>query len=283
MKQMAIVVCAVLVLACAGFAQEGQPVGAAGPENLHAETGLGWMMLPGEPSSTGIAYGAVNYGFAVSDIIGLGGQVGGRFAARQNDPDWTFSAGVFQRDVRIGTTDTAWAIQGIYQNTWAKADLISLKPTFGVEVSDHDYLLLTGVWGLNDERVSRRRVRRTQQPVDQAMVIWGAEWTDEFRTEIGAGFEFQDLDEWVLGVHTGYMLDTITSLNWTGMFDFAGNYYTAVALGFDIGGTGRNATFNNIRRDGMDDYTPFPISGLPVISYQTQDRPPRGAVPLNGF
>lgn len=270
MKRGAILVCVVLVLSCAAFAQEEQPAEAAGPagvENLHAETGIGWMMPPGEPTATGLAYGGLNYGFPISDIIRLGGQVGGRFTLRDNDPDWLLSAGVFQREVRMGATNTAWAVQCVYQNTWAKADLVSLKPTFGVEIDDYDYLALTGVWGLNDENVSGG----TQQPADQVMLLWGAEWSDEFRTEIGGGYEFQDIDEIILGVHVGYALDVTTSLNWTGVMDFAGNYYTSVALGFDIGATGRNATFNNVTRKAESDYTPLPLGGLPVLFYESQE------------
>jgi len=278
MKQGAIVLCAVLALACAGLAQEAQPAeeaaAPAGVENLHAEAGVGWMMPPEEPTATGLVYGGLNYGFPICDIIRLGGQVGGRLTLRDNDPDWLVSAGVFQREVKIKTTNTAWAVQGVYQNTWAKADLISLKPTFGVEIGDYDYLALTGVWGLNDENVSGG----TQQPADQVMLLWGAEWSEEFRTEIGGGYEFQDIDEIILGVHAGYALDSMTSLNWTGAMDFAGNYYTAVALGFDIGATGRNATFNNITQKSESDYTPFPVGSLPVLFYESQPADVSGGV-----
>lgn len=270
MKRGIILVCAVLVLACTGVAQDAPPVEAADPagvENLHAETGIGWMMPPGEPTATGLVYGGLNYGFPISNIIRLGGQVGGRVTVRDNDPDWLVSAGVFQREIRMGATNAAWAIQGVYQNTWAKADLVSLKPTFGVEISDYDYLALTGVWGLNDETVSGG----TQQAADQVMLLWGAEWSDDFRTEIGGGYEFQDIDEIILGVHVGYALDSTMNLNWTGAMDFAGNYYTALALGFDIGATGRNATFNNVTQKTDSDYTPLPLGSLPVLFFEFQE------------
>jgi hypothetical protein len=224
-------------------------------------------MLPQGEDSTGLVYGSANYGFPIADVVRLGGQIGGRVTARDNDPDWLASAGIFQRGVQLGTADTAWAVQGVYQDTWAKADIISLKPTFGVQVREYDYVAVTGVWGITEEHVGPA----TQQPVDQAMLLYGAEWNDQLRTEVGAGYEFQNLDTIQLGAHAGYMLDKTTSINCTYAADFEGNYYAALSLGFDMGGTGRNATFNNVKSD--DGYTPFPMGSLPVVFYETQLRP----------
>ncbi len=273
MKHWFTVLCAVLVCTAAASAQEAdaQAQPAGGVENLFTEVGVGWMMPEGEPTSTGLAYGAVNYGFAVSDIIKLGGQVGGKFMLRDDDPDWLVSAGLFQREVLVDGSKMAWAVQGVYQNTWAKADLLSIKPTIGLAVEEYDYIALTGVWGLNDEHIrSSTGVIATQQAVNQAMLIWGAEWSDEFRTELGAGYAFQNVDAILVGVHTGLAVDDVTSLNFTGSFDFEGNYYGGLSLGFDLGAGGRNATCNNISRKGASDYTPFPLGSLPVIFYESE-------------
>jgi hypothetical protein len=265
MKRAFLVLCLICVGAVA-FAQEAAAPAATamGVDNLHVETGAGLMTIEGE-DSTGLLYGAVNYGFPVSDIVRMGGQVGAKLALRDDDPDWLVSAGVFQRDVPLGVSKAAWAVQGIYQNTWAKADLLSLKPTFGVEIDEYDYVALTGVWGLNDEN-TRYGV---QQPVDQALLFWGAEWSESFRTELGGGYVFQDVDSMLVAAHVGYALDSVTTLNCTGAFDMDGNYYTAVSLGFDLGGGGRNATFNNVT--GGESYTPFPLGSLPVMFYETQE------------
>ncbi len=266
------VLCIVVLVAAAGFAQEAEPaaepaVQPTGVENLFAEVGGGYMMPEGE-DSTSLVYGALNYGFPIVDIVRVGGQVGGKLTLRDHDPDYLASLGVFQRGVKVNTVNTAWAIQGIYQNTWAKADLISIRPTWGVELGDYDYLAVTGIWGLKDEKTSEG----VQQPVDTALLLYGAEWSDKVRTELAGGYAFSNVESILLGVHCGMAIDEVTSLNLTGSVDFEGNYYAAVSVGFDLGGTGRNATFNNISMTSETDYTPFPLGSLPVMFYETEKR-----------
>ncbi len=146
-----VVFCIVLLGACTALAQEeaAAPESPANTENLFVEVGGGAMLPEGE-DSTSLCYGAVNYGFPLSDVLKLGAQVGGKLTLRDNDPDWLAPAGLFQREVPLGTTNTAWAIQGVYQNTWEKADLFSIKPTFGIAPDKSDYLAVTGVVGLNE-------------------------------------------------------------------------------------------------------------------------------------
>ncbi len=103
------------------------------------------------------------------------------------------------------------------------------------------------------------------------MLVWGTKWADNFRTEVGAGYEFQDIDSVVLGVHAGYEIDETISLIATGALDFDDNYYTSVGVNLDLGATGRNSSFNNIQTAGPSDYTPFPLGSLPVIFYETQE------------
>jgi hypothetical protein len=100
--------------------------------------------------------------------------------------------------------------------------------------------------------------------------LWGAEWSDKVRTELAGGYQFSDVESILLGVHCGMAIDSVTNLNLTGSVDFEGNYYAAVSVGFDLGGTGRNATFNNISMRGETDYTPFPLGSLPVMFYETE-------------
>jgi hypothetical protein len=274
MKRGLFVACVLLLGASAGLGQEAQPAAApassAAAENLHAAVAGGMMTMEGE-ESTWLASGSINYGFPVVDVVRLGAQVGGKVTMRDDEPDWLASIGLFQRGVELGNAKTAWAIQGVYQNTWRKADLISLKPTFGIELDKYDYLALTGVVGLNEEQIARSAAGTVnQQPVDQAMLVWGAEWSDRFRTELGAGYAFQDIDSILLGAQAGIMVNDVTSVNLTGACDFRGNYYTAVGLAFDIGATGRNAGFNNVAMKTANDYTPFPLGSLPVVFYETQ-------------
>jgi len=238
-------------------------------ENLFVETGAGVMMPDGE-DPTSLYYAAINYGLAASPEWGVGAQIGGKGTLRNDDPDWLAQAGLFQRNLDFGMGKGAWSLQGVSQNTWMHADLISLKPTVGVELDKTNYLALTGLWGLNDETVKRSGGKVVQQPVDTAMLLWGATWMDSIRTEVGGGYEFQDVDTTILGLHAGYAFDKMTSLNLTGAADFRGNYYVALALGFDLGDNGRNATFNNITTEGGNDYTPFPLGSLPIMFYETQ-------------
>ncbi|MCD6405672.1 MAG: hypothetical protein J7M19_07590 [Planctomycetes bacterium] len=266
-----VVFCIVLLGACMAFAQEeaAAPESAGSAENLFVEVGGGWMLPEGE-DSTGLCYAGINYGFALVDEIRLGAQVGGKVTLH-DDPDWLASAGLFQREVQVGSSKAAWAIQGIYQNTSRKADLISIKPTFGIELDEQDYLAVTGIWGLTEEHVKRGANALTQEPVDLAMLVWGTKWADNFKTEIGAGYEFKDIDAIVVGVHAGYKIDETVSLIVTGAMDLDDNYYAAAGVNLDLGATGRNASFNNIQSTGPSDYTPFPLGSLPVIFYETQE------------
>lgn len=263
MKQGIIAVCLVLLGACAAFGQEAAPA-PAGIENLFVEIGGGSMLPHGEDSSW-LAYGSANYGLPLIDTIGVGAQVGGKIGMRDDEPDWLVSAGLFQRDLAIGNATVAWAVQGIYQNTWLTADLVSVKPTLGVEIDPDNSLAVTGIIGLNDENVLYGGVPVVQQPIDQAMLVWGAEWAGNIRTELGAGYAFQDIDSIMVAVHGGYMLNDCMNINVTAAFDMDDSYYAAAALGIDLGSTGRNATFNNISRKGKSDYTPFPLGSLPVV------------------
>ncbi len=267
-----------LALLSAGTVLGQEPVaGVAGPgggyvDNLFIEAGAGAMM-PADEDSTALAYGAVNYGFPIVDEWNLGVEAGGKLTLRDNDPDWLASLGIFQRQF-LGY-NAAWSVQAVYQNTWDHADLMSLKPVAGMALDDMNYLALTGVIGLNEEHVERGIEPVTQQPLDQAMLLWGATWTDAIRTEVGAGYAFGEVDAMTLGVHAGYQLTSMVSVNLTGQADFEGNYYAALALGFDLGETSANATFNNVTGTG---YTPFPLGSLPVVFYENQDRDVQGGV-----
>jgi len=244
-------------------------------DNLFGELGIGMMMPAGE-DKTPLAFGAVNYGFPILAGAGLGGQVGTKLTARNNDPDWLLSAGLFQRGIDIGATNAAWAVQGNYTRTWEQADLFSVKPTFGVDLDKTNYLALSGLWGLNEKRVDGP----TQHIVTQAMLLWGSCWTPELATEIGAGYQFDDVDRLQAGVHAGYMLNKIMSINGTLTLNTEGDYFAGLSLGFDLGANGRNATFNNIMVTGGNDFTPFPMGSLPVAFYQTESNLAHAPAPL---
>ena len=242
---------------------------AAETLNLFVDTG-GGLMLPDGEDSTPLYYAAINYALPAIPEYGVGGQIGGKFTLRDNDPDWLAQAGLFQRGVDYGFAEGAWSLQGVYQNTWLKADLLSLKPTFGFELDESNSLAVTGIWGIREETVGRFAGGKVvQQTVDTAMLLWGASWNDALRTEVGAGYEFQDVDSVLLGLHAGYTLNDMTSVILTYSFDFEDNYYAAAGLSFDLGEKGRNATFNNISVVGNNAYTPFPLGSLPVMFYET--------------
>ncbi len=242
---------------------------ASGPgiDNLFIEAGGGVMMPDGE-DPTPLGYVAANFGYPVLDQYGLGGQVGAKLTARNEDPDFLLSAGMLQRGVDLGSTNGAWSMQLMYQRTWEQADLFIVKPTLGVDIDKSNYLALTGVWGLNDRTVGPGG-SITQQPTDQALLMWGSMWDDVVTTEIGAGYEFQDVDSMLIAAHAGYQLSNVTNVNFTGVMDFEGNYCYGVSFGFDLGGNRRNATLNNITKRDANDYTPFPLGSLPVMFYET--------------
>jgi len=279
-----------LVLACGGVAlsqaapaakEKAAPAPAASAggivDNLFLEFGVGAAMAPGE-DKTPLASGAVNYGFPILADAGLGGQVGTRLTVRNYDPDWLVSAGFFQRGLDLGFANFAWALQGNYERTWEQADLFSLKPTMGIDLDKTNYLALAGVWGLNDKGICEG----TQQNATQAMLLWGACWTDKVATEIGAGYQFDDIDRIQAGVHAGFMLDKMTSINATLTLNTQGDYFAGLSLGFDLGGNGRNATLNNVMTAGGNDFTPFPMGSLPVLSYETQKAAPAAIIPDGG-
>ena len=176
-----------------------------------------------------------------------------------------------------------WALQGLYLRTHNDADLAGLKPIVGAHLDDINYLVLTGIWGINDETVSRAP-REVMEIVNQTMLIWGTRWMDgALRTELGGGYAFGNVDDILVGAHGGWSVTEIMSVNITGQMDFEGNYYAAGSLGFDLGADSANASFNNIAiREGTR-YTPFPIEGLPVIFYESEEEVFGGGFGGGGF
>jgi len=288
MKQAIIVLLLVLLGAWVAIAQQAPPTkekpaapakekaaaGAAekptGFENLYKEIGVGIERLNNQ-DTTGLGYGLANWGFPVVPEWNLGGQVGGKITARRDDPDWLAAAGLFQRDIALGSMTGAWAVEGIYQNTQEHADLLSIKPILGVEFMKDNYLVLTGIIGVNEEHLQRAGgvVTAEQEAVDTAMLLWGTQWMDKFRTELGAGYEFSDIDRMVLGVHAAYQIDKMMNANLTVQSDFRDAYFVSVGLGLDLGRNGANGSFNNITKTRPSDYTPFPLGSLPVPFYET--------------
>lgn len=265
----------VLVLAWGGVAlcqqaappQEKAEVGGI-VDNLFGEVGGGMMMPAGEDKTADI-YGALNYGFPVLSDEGLGAQVGTKLTARDNDPDWLATGGFFQRGVKVGDVEGAWALLGNYERTWQQADLWALKPVMGVGLDKSNYLALTGLWGLNDRTVDTG----TQQITDQTMLLWGLNCSEELTTELGGGYQFGDVDRIQAGIHAGYMLTEMMSLNGTLALNTEGDYYFALSVGFDLGANGANATLNKIMT-GAKDFTPFPMGSLPVTFNSTELAPP---------
>ena len=245
---------------------------SAGIDNLFVEAG-GGVMSPHNEDSTMLGFGSVNYGFALAKDFGLGAQVGAKATLRKHDPDWLASAGLFQRGLDVGGLACTWAVQGTYLRTWEGADLLGVKPTLGAEIDKDNYVALTGAWGLNSKQVGPA-VSDKQLIVTQALVVWGSAWADNFVTELGAGYEFHDVNSAQLAGHAAYKVNDMMNVNLTADVDFEGNYYAGVSLGFDLGGNGRNGTLNNITKDGVDDYTPFSLGSLPVMFYQSKAAAP---------
>jgi hypothetical protein len=290
-----LVTCSLVVLAAvpAGGQETGMEVdrGASAYDqldNLWLAAGAGYMM-PDDQDSTWLFFGTLNYGFPLYDDWGLGWQAGGQVLFRDDDPDWTGALGLFQREAPLeiqreaGLEEVAWALQGLYVRTHNDADLAGLKPVVGAYLDDINYLVLTGIWGINDENVSRTPPEVVEL-VDQAMLAWGTRWMDgALRTEVGGGYAFGNVEEAIVGAHAGWNITEIMSVNVTGQMDLEGNYYAALSLGFDLGADGANASFNNMAiREGTR-YTPFPIEGLPVIFYESEERVFGGGFGGGGF
>jgi len=238
-------------------------------ENAFIEASAGYENQTGI-DSTWTGNLGFNHGLPLNRDWGLGFQWGGRVTLRDDEPDWLAGVGVFQRGVDFNGYQMMWGLQGFWQNTHQKVDLAHIKPTLAWQVDDMNYWGLTGLWGKNEDRAKFRvPFLYKQEGVDQAAAFWGHRWREDLATEFMGGYQFNDIDEPVVGATLSWQLDPELSLNLSGSSNFAGDYLASVGVGFDLGANSRTDRLIKVTQDDADDYTPLPIDSMTQPRYNT--------------
>lgn len=272
MSRWATVVGVLIVAVFAAAAQGGEGSATGIWDNAFVDFGSGYLK-PAEQDSTFAPSVGLNMGFPLISDYGLGWQIGGRGTFRDDDPDGLASAGLFKRGVTDGGKPMLWGLQGFYQLTHAKADLLSIRPTLGFGINDKCSLSLVSTWGLNEEHVKRdvsSGFQTNQQPVDETALILGHQINDDIRGEALAGYQFGSIDEIVLGFGFAWMRDEKMNFNLLGSSNFAGDYSVRVGVSFDLGARGLSSHQIYVGADSESDYTPLPVDGLSTIRYNTE-------------
>lgn len=269
----------VLVVAVFAVTAHGAEGGAAQAgdgtwDNTLIDFGGGYMK-PNDQDSTPAPSVGINMGFPLPILTDwdLGWQIGGRGTFRDDDPDWLGSVGLFRRTTTSGGKPLLWGFQGFYQNTHAKADLISTRSTYGIGINDKCSLSLVYTHAVNEEHVKRdvnSGFKTNQQPVEEAALLLGHQFNDDLRAEALAGFQFDDIDQPVLGLGVAFRRDEKMNFNVVANSNFDGDYSVRLGLSFDLGARGRSSHQTYVHADADGDYTPLPVDGLATIRYNTQ-------------